>query len=385
MTARFGPSLHRLTICALACLLYATPGCGPTGGGGGGGNGGGMGPADGDEGGACFPNQTCNAGLTCNASNICEASGGGGGNGDGNGGDDSQARLWVISPNASLLSFLNPGILDGFDTPPSTELELSISTQVISTKDAVVTPGEVLIIANGAGISIFENASTASGPRTPDRVVTGPNSEINSPVAVAYDGANDVLFVIENFGQHTIYVFDNVSQPGFDGDPQPDRLIASDDTLFNPEQMFFFAGDLYVVVRDDILVFENASTLDTMDAVPDRIISGDLLEEPIVSIDSTGRLVVANQGDTLLIWNNASSLDGSPAPDLMLTINGASRLEAAVIDSDDRLYAADRNQNIVYSLDNVSLLTSGSLNPDRIIESSDLRTPERLFLFEPPE
>lgn len=308
-----------------------------------------------------------------------------GGLGDpGDGPDPTEtARLWVVSPNTDLLSFVNPGSLFGANVLPNTELELGISNQVVSPKDVVVSQSGVLLIANGVGISIYENALTASGPRQADRVVAGPNSEINSPIAVAIDRPNDVLFVSENFAQNAIYVFDNVSQPNFNGDPLPDRMISTDDTSFDPEQMAFDSGDLYVVSRDEILVYANASTLDTMDAVPDRIISGPLLNDPIISIDSRGRLVVANQNDTILIWNNAAGLDGSPAPDLMLTINGAGRLEAAVIDSDDRLYAAERNDAVIYSLDSISELSSGSLNADRAIESNALLTPDRLFLFEP--
>ena len=314
---------------------------------------------------------------------ACDTGAGGLGNPGGGPGPINAARLWVVSPNTDLVSFVNPGGLFGANVPPNTELELSISNQVVSPKDVAVSQSGVLIIANGIGLSIYENASTASGSRQPDRVVAGPNSEINSPIAVAIARPNDVLFVSENVAQNAIYVFDNVSQPNFDGDPLPDRIISTDDTSFDPSQLAFHAGDLYVVSRDEIFVYANASALETIAAVPDRVISGPLLDDPIISIDSLGRLVVANQNDTILIWNNAAGLDGSPAPDLMLTINGAGRLESAVIDSDDRLYAAERNDAAIYSLDNISVLGSGSVNADRVIESNTLLTPDRLFLFEP--
>lgn len=308
---------------------------------------------------------------------------GGGGNPGGGPAPAASARLFVVGSNANLLSFANPGILLGANVTPSTELENSVANHVIAPKDVAVSQSGILFIANGAGISVFENASTASGPRQADRVVAGPNSEINSPIAVAIDSTNDVLFVSENFAKNAIFVFDNASLPSFDGDPLPDRVISTNDNSFDPEEFAFHAGDLYVVTRDDIFVFANASTLDTMDAVPDRIISGPLLSDPSISIDSLGRLIVTNQNDTILIYNDAATLDGSPAPDLMLTINGAGRLETAVIDSDDRLYAAERNDAVIFSIDAISELVSGSMDADRVIESDELQTPDRLFLFEP--
>ena len=101
------------------------------------------------------------------------------------------------------------------------------------------------------------------------------------------------------------------------------------------------------------------------------------------AIDPMGRLIVTNEDDTIRIWNDAATVDGSPAPDLELTVQGASRIDSAVIHSDDRMYAADRNLNQIYSIPNVSQLSSGEIQADRINEADALQTPERLFLFEP--
>lgn len=299
--------------------------------------------------------------------------------------DDELARLWISSPNFGVFSFANPGFLDGAVVGTSTALRLGASSGVFDPSDMAVSATWALFIANGNGIAIYEDGRLATGPRPVDRTVSGPNSEINSARALAIDAENDVLFVVDRAPRHAIYVFDRVSDPDFDGDVPPARVIASSDTLFNPEQMFFSGGDLYVVNRTDILVFANASTLDTLDARPDRVISSPLLEEPIISIDSADRLVVANRSDTVYVWNDASTLDGNPPPDLVLTIEGADRVEAAVIDSYDRLFAADRNAHAIYSYDHVSLLESGLLLPERIIESPDVRTPDRLILVEQPE
>ncbi len=290
--------------------------------------------------------------------------------------------LFVVSPNTNLLSFDDPGLLDGSSVLPSTELELGINGQLVSPNDAVVTPGGILIVANAAGVSFFENAFTASGPRPANRILEGLDSGINSPVDVAYDPVNDVLFVSENVNSDEIFVFDDVSNVVFEGDPRPDRTIGTDDNSFDAEQMRFFDGALYVVSRDDILIFENASTLDTLDFVADRILSSPLIDEPGISIDPNGRLVVTNSDDTVRIWNDAASVDGSPAPDLELTIQGASRIDSAVIDSNDRLYAADRDLNQIYSIAEVSQLESGEVVSGFINEADTLQTPERLFLFE---
>lgn len=306
-----------------------------------------------------------------------------GDNGNDNQGTNEPSTLFVVSPNTSILSFDDPGLLDGSSVLPSTELELGNNGQLVSPNDAVVTPGGVLIVANAAGISIFENAFTASGPRPADRIVEGEDSGISTPVDVALDPENDILFVSEDVNSNEILVFDNVSSEAFVGDLRPDRTIGTDNNAFDAEQMRFYGGALYVVSRDDILVFENASTLDTSDFVADRIISSPLIEEPGISIDPMGRLIVTNEDDTIRIWNDAATLDGSPSPDLELTIDNAVRIDSAVIDSDDRLFAADRSRNWIYTIENVSQLSSGLIQADRINEADALQTPERLFLFEP--
>ncbi len=303
--------------------------------------------------------------------------GGGGGNGSTN-----PRTLFVVSPNTSLLTFANPGVLNGSGVTPTTELELGIGGQIVSPLDAIVTPDGIMFVANGAGISIFENAFTAAGPRQADRIVEGTDSGISTPVDVAYDADNDVLFVSENSNGNEILVFDNVSNLAFDGDVIPNRTIGTNDNSFDAEQMRFFGGALYVVSRESVFIFENASTLDTNDFTADRLFTSPLVDEPGISIDSMGRLIVANEDDTVRIWNDASTVDGSPAPDLELTIQDAVRIDSAVIDANDRMYAADRSRNLIYTIDNVSQLASGMIQADRVNEADELQTPERLFLFE---
>jgi len=298
------------------------------------------------------------------------------------GGGTTPRTLFVVSPNTNLLTFANPGALNGAGVTPTTELELGLGGQIVSPKDAIVTPAGILIVANSAGISIFENAFTATGPRAADRIVEGAESGISTPVDVAYDAENDILFVSEDATSNEILVFDNVSNLAFDGDVQPSRTIGTNDNAFDAEQMRFFGGALYVVSRENVLIFENASTLDTSDFTADRLFTSPMIDEPGISIDSMGRLIVANEDDSVRIWNDASTVDGSPAPDLELTIQDAVRIDSAVIDANDRMYAADRTRNLIYTIDNVSQLSSGTVQADRVNEADELQTPERLFLFE---
>ncbi len=105
-----------------------------------------------------------------------------------------------------------------------------------------------------------------------------------------------------------------------------------------------------------------------------------------VDVDANDRMLVGvRKLGQVLIFNNASTLDGAAEPDVALSIASpdVKPMPAfATMDSEDRLYIADSNGNVVFSFDRASELTSGEHFPSRTIDSSDLIAPNRLLLYE---
>jgi hypothetical protein len=82
----------------------------------------------------------------------------------------------------------------------------------------------------------------------------------------------------------------------------------------------------------------------------------------------------------VLIWNDASTLDGSPPPDLQIEVNGAQRLNHALVGEDDIMYLAD-GFNLIFAIDSVSGLTGGMVEPSRTLDGDDIISPDRLFFI----
>ena len=103
-------------------------------------------------------------------------------------------------------------------------------------------------------------------------------------------------------------------------------------------------------------------------------------------MDSRDRLILTDRGSEVFIFNNASTIDGSPTPDLIITIEEAGSLHAASIDSFDTLYAMDLFDDAVYVIDLITELDDDldevTPLPDRIIKGPGFDSADRMFLFE---
>jgi hypothetical protein len=143
----------------------------------------------GGEGGACYPNGTCNAGLTC-ASMLCVQLGGPDG-----GGTDAPLTTADSSPvpdaNANAnetatpkpLPF-SPSNITGvtLDFAMTDDLELSAAPCTIDT-DALT------IVCNGAPLSQVYKTATISGSGTPAALFSARSFKVDAGVAVSVVGA----------------------------------------------------------------------------------------------------------------------------------------------------------------------------------------------------
>jgi hypothetical protein len=328
-----------------------------------------------------------------NTNNNGNGNGNGNANGNNNVNDNGNGKLpgaFLIaeSDSSSIIGFENPEGVNGDDVAPDTLLE---NTQTGIEDIAVNAAGDLYVLLQGdEAIQVFSDARTASGGTLPARTVTGEMTEMSSPFAIAIDKDADVLYFSNeprNF-RAEIRVFDGVSTNAFDGDIAPNRtFMTSAGKAFHPLQLFAINGDLWVVDdRDgedttDILVFENAvAAEDVVD--PNRTITSTLLSDDVaIWVDDQDRLFVVDQTDQVLIFEQASMLNGEASPDIEIQVVGAQRLNHVLVDSTDTMYLAD-GFNVIFAIKGVSDLSSGPVNPDRMIEGSDISSPDKLDIVE---
>lgn len=120
--------------------------------------------------------------------------------------------------------------------------------------------------------------------------------------------------------------------------------------------------------------------------VPTRYIevpsSGDLSG---VALNGNDQLFLTDRsGDSLLIFNDASTLTGGVNPDATLTMTGAGELVDVVIGPLGDGLVVDREVNAIYDFEDVVNL-GGPVSPDRILAgiNTQLATPNRAVVHTP--
>jgi hypothetical protein len=293
-----------------------------------------------------------------------------------------------------ILSYLSPSTLNG-NIAPGTNIN-GPQTSLANPVDIVVTASGLLIAANftavPASLTVYPGASTANGNVVPTRIVQGANTGLNAPVTLAISPANDLLFVANNAGTFDINVFAGASTMGFLGNLPPARTIKSA-SLMNPLGINFGANDdLYVANAGDnkIHVFANASTRNGTIA-PDRTLtSAEFTGIFDCFVDSGDRLYVVNGSgggankNTVLVISNASTRNGAVAVDAKLIIPGALALGAIAVDKNQVGYVVEGGgTGAIYIYDAINT-KNGTFAPDRTLTgaSTQLSGPIRVFLVE---
>src|SRR5437016_4083447 len=121
---------------------------------------------------------------------------GGNGNGNGNG---AFGRIYVTNTSApSIVRFDNALTVSGNTTPGAT---ISGGATLLSSPGYLFldTVNNRLFVANqgGSNILVFDNANTQAGNVAPTRTISGPATQLFSPVDVALDRTRDLLYVAD--------------------------------------------------------------------------------------------------------------------------------------------------------------------------------------------
>ncbi|HSD96245.1 MAG TPA: hypothetical protein VLB06_03785, partial [Sulfuricaulis sp.] len=204
----------------------------------------------------------------------------------------------------------------------------STSTGTLSGPSAVFVDvvNDRLYVANTTGNSVlvYDNASILNGSIPPDRTLLGNLTTLSAPSGIYVDTTRNLLYVAN--GTNQILVFSNAA--AINGNVSPVRTI---DGLSSPVGIFInvMADRLYIANTgaDSVLVFDNASTATSI-SLPDRVLSGGssaLIQPRDVFVDTgTDRLYVTNAGDnSVLVFNNASTVDNPTPPDRTLNLSAS--------------------------------------------------------------
>lgn len=285
----------------------------------------------------------------------------------------------------SVTSYFDPAFVNG-NIAPDNNLQ-GAQTGFVRPSDMTVNTAQQLIVSNfgqAPSIASFENASETNGNLRPDGLVQGAATQFVQPIALAMNSSQDLLFVLD-INTDEVYVFANTTQSTFNGNLAPVRTISSAE-IQNPTGMAMGPNDdLYVCNNGgEVLVFANASNLNGF-VTPTRIIesaSFSLLWDVEVTSDNT-LFVVDADGGFLFTFNNASTLNGFVAPDFTLQVPGAGFLRSIAVDSQGNGYLVDYFGDTVFSYNNVAT-RNGLLNPDRLIQGADtlLDGPVRVYIAE---
>jgi Bacterial Ig-like domain len=282
-----------------------------------------------------------------------------------------------FSPNLPLNQFgsytatLTTGIKDTAGNPITPAFTWTFEAGGSSTPSRLYVPDY-----SAEQITIFNNAGSATGNIVPDRIIGG--GSFNGPQYMWLDKAADRIYMTNNDASN-ILVFNNantidggaivpdrtISSPGFSG-PQGIWLDSSTDQIYMAD-----AG------ASAVYIFSNASTLNGS-VSPTRTLSGanTTFNLPVgVWLDTVhDELYVSNfDANAVLVFTDASTANGNVAP--ARTISGVNTNlngpQGIWLDStSDTLYAANSNGASILVFDNASKI-NGDIAPSRTISGSN--------------
>jgi 6-phosphogluconolactonase (cycloisomerase 2 family) len=267
-----------------------------------------------------------------------------------------------------------------------------VQTQLNQTTDVVIDSQGALLVSNvGMGapsILVFENAdqlSPINGNVTPQRNVSGGNTQLNVPESLAFNSDNDNLYVSDS-GSDSILTFANAADVSFNGNIAPTRIIDSTE-LNNPFGIDLGTDDTLYVANNggnNILVYANAGTINGV-VSPNRTITSTVFLGPVsVFVDDNNRMFVVDQTtSSVYVFNNAATLNGAVQPNFTLQVSGAVGLIDVVVGADGRGYVSDLAGSAVYSFANIAT-RNGTVTPDTTLfgTSTQLTVPQRAFILD---
>ena len=238
--------------------------------------------------------------------------------------DMARDQLYVANhSNDAILVFHDARTVTGGEAPARTITGAPLSGPSALFVD-VANDRLYVVNTNGNSILIYDNASILNGNVAPDRTLAGPATALNAPLGIYVDVTRNLLYVTN--GNNQILVFSNAAAVSDNMAPARTITGLSSSTGIYVDVM---ADCLYVANTgaNSIAVFDGASTADGILA-PDRTLSGGgtLLNLPRDVFVDTGsdRLYVANfGGNSILVFDGASTVDGNTAPSRSLSLTAS--------------------------------------------------------------
>jgi hypothetical protein len=227
-----------------------------------------------------------------------------------------------------------------------------------------------LLVVNTTGNSVIAHDLASyddiDGNVAPDAELVGASTGLASPVDAVINKAGELMVLnVLTLGFHSVTVYAGASDlANINGDVATIRTLQG------------------VLLQSEL---ENAAMADGV-TVPTRYIevpsSGDLSG---VALNGNDQLFLTDRsGDSLLIFNDASTLTGGVNPDATLTMTGAGELVDVVIGPLGDGLVVDREVNAIYDFEDVVNL-GGPVSPDRILAgiNTQLATPNRAVVHTP--
>ena len=300
----------------------------------------------------------------------------GGNNGGGGGGGGTGGQLYVTTPS-SILRFSNAESSNGNIAPVAT---ISGASTLLSAPQRLFadTANDRLYVANqgGASILIFDHASTLTGNVSPTRSISGSATLLTSPLDVALDTVNNLLYVANGT---SILVFSPAST--INGNVPPVHNI----------NLGVSAGGLFLDAANNQLYFsdpgdnavdrlDSASSQDVVGIVGGAISGPDTqLSQPRgLELDASGRLIVSNSATpaSITLYPNAgTTATGDVLPVIAISGSNTHLQSPAQIAlnrnvGNGELYVLDPVAASVFVFTNVST-NGGNEAPARTINGSN--------------
>jgi DNA-binding beta-propeller fold protein YncE len=237
------------------------------------------------------------------------------------------------------------------------------------------------ISGNGSdALLVYDAANSVTGNTAASRTVVGTSTTLNAPRGIAVDMARNQVY-IANTGDNSILVFSSAST--MTGDIAPFHSISNIGDPISPIGLFIdpINDRLYVTSGNSVLVYDNVSGLNGTNIMPNRTLTGgstELSTPTGIFVDTTRDLLYVANGDSqILVFNNASTVNGSSTGPIR-TISIASSSAGVFVDvMADRLYVVNTGANSIHVFDNAST-ADGS--PSHRVISVLLNLPRDIFV-----
>lgn len=303
---------------------------------------------------------------------------------------------WLVILNhntGTLTTYRNPATVNG-NIAPST-LVGGNQTMIESPRGVAADARAGVLVSsnvmNNSRVTAYNDIFTASGNFSPDRNLTGPAtllSDVNTgPAGIDVDPVNDLLLVGSNVGAFArVLIFGGASTSAANGNVAPLRSFnVPNGTLQDITGLDLApSGDLYIANRGryNVSIFASAVNLNG-GVTPTRVLTSPNFVTPgpgplpppsrlqDVFVDHADNLyVVDSTYNRVLIFRNASTVNGAQQADVVLVVPVAQALWSVTVDRNGVGYVADLNANAIWVYDNIAN-RNGTLVPDRAISGAN--------------